>query len=507
VSGSANSERSLERRVGASAIWAGGSVMLMRFANIATMAVVARLVAPHDLGVFALAVTAYVVIVTFGEFGVSSALARSDLDPDRIAPTVTTIALGTSFALSVLMGVFAEPLATALGSADAAGPLRVLSISVALMGLSAVPHAQLQRDLRQDRVFRSVAVGFVAGTIVLLVLAAGGNGALAFAWGRVVEQLVAGTLMILSVGRRYLPGFDRAEFGPLMRFGAPLAAANLLSQLLLNVDYVIVGRSLSIAQVGVYMLAFNVSAWPAAVLGTMLNSVVVPGFSRVRHDPERLRAALGRAARIVALIAFPIGALTSALALPLIVTLYGAKWHESASVLVVLTLHGVLFVLGLLFANIIIVAGRTGILLGVQLVVLVCLVPAMIVGIHALGLVGVGVAHIVVICLVTMPVYIVAVRQSTGFGPVHLAKAIWPVALAAIVTTLAARGGAMLVDPALLKLMVGGIAGGAVYALLTVPLLVDLLPERSALSRALARPTARWARYGRPALQHASRNS
>jgi PST family polysaccharide transporter len=481
--------------------------MLMRFANIATMAVVARLVAPHDLGVFALAVTAYVMIVTFAEFGVSSALARSDLDADRIAPTITTIALGTSFTLSLAMGVFAEPLAAAAGSADAAGPLRVLSISVALMGVAAVPHAQLQRDLRQDRVFRSVAAGFVAGTIVLLALAVHGDGAMAFAWGRVVDQLVAGTLMILSVNRRYLPGFDRAEFGPLLRFGIPLAAANLLSQVLLNVDYVIVGHTLSVAAVGVYMLAFNVSAWPAAVLGTMLNSVVVPGFSRVRDDPERLRAALGRAARIVALIAFPIGALTSALALPLIVTLYGAKWQEAASVLVVLTLHGVLFVLGLLFANMIIVSGRTGILLGVQLVVLVCLVPAMLAGIHAFGLVGVGVAHIVVISLVTMPVYMAAVRRSTGFGPVHFARAIWPVALAALAATLAARGVAMLVDPPLVKLLVGGTAGAVVYVLLTAPLLTDLVPENSALSRALARPRARWSRLAGPALQHASRNS
>jgi PST family polysaccharide transporter len=239
----------------------------------------------------------------------------------------------------------------------------------------------------------------------------------------------------------------------------------------------------------------------------MLNSVVVPGFSRVRNEPERLRAALTRAARIVALIACPIGALTSALALPLIVTLYGAKWHEAASVLVVLTLHGVLFVFGLLFANLIIVTGRTGILLGVQVLVLVCLVPAMIVGVHVLGLVGVGVAHIVVICLVTMPIYIAAVRRSTGFGLGQLAKAVWPVALAAIAATLAARGGAMLVDPALAKLALGGIAGAVTYGLFTAPLLADLLPEGSALSRALLRSTARWGRFGRPALQHASRNA
>jgi lipopolysaccharide exporter len=507
VSAQAQPDRSLERRVRIGAMWAAGSVMLMRFANIATMAVVARLVAPHDLGVFALAVTAHLMIMTFAEFGVSSALARADLDPERIAPTITTIALGTSLMLSSAMALLAAPLAEVVGSADAAGPLRVLSISVALMGISAVPAAQLQRELRQDRVFRAVSIGFVAGTAVLLVLAAKGNGALAFAWGRVVEQLVSAAVMLLSVNRRYLPGFDRAEFGPLMRFGVPLAAANLLSQLLLNVDYVIVGHSLTVADVGVYMLAFNVSAWPAAVLGSMLNSVVVPGFSRVRHDPERLRGALARAARIVALIACPIGALTSALALPLIVTLYGAKWQDAASVLVVLTLHGILFVFGLLFANLIIVTGRTGILLGVQVLVLVCLVPAMIVGVHALGLVGVGVAHIVVICLITMPIYVVAVRRSTGFGFGQLVKAVWPVARAAIGATLAARGGAMLVEPAFVKLVVGGMAGAAVYGLLTAPLLADLLPEGSAPSRAFARFTARWGRFGRPALEHASRNA
>ena len=507
MSARAGSERSLERRVRVGAMWAAGSVMLMRFANIATMAVVARLVAPHDLGVFALAVTAHLMLVSFAEFGVSSALARADLDPDRIAPTITTIALGTSLTLSSAMALLAEPLAAAVGSADAAGPLRVLSISVALMGISAVPAAQLQRELRQARVFRAVSIGFVAGTIVLLVLAAQGHGALAFAWGRVVEQLVSAVVLLLSVNRRYLPGFDRAEVGPLLRFGVPLAAANLLSQVLLNVDYVIVGHSLTVADVCVYMLAFNVSAWPAAVLGSMLNSVVVPGFSRVRDDPERLRRALARAARIVALIACPIGALTSALALPLVLTLYGAQWQEAASVLVVLTLHGVLFVFGLLFANLIIVAGRTGILLGVQVLVLVCLVPAMVVGVRALGLVGAGVAHIVVICLVTMPIYIVAVRRSTGFGPADLAKAVWPVALAAVAATLAARGGAMLAHPPFVKLVIGGIAGSAAYGLLAAPLLVELLPEGSALSRVLARSPARWTRFGRPALQHASRNA
>src|SRR2546430_15505870 len=68
----------LGRRVRSGAVWSAGTTVLMRFGNIAIMAVVARIVTREAFGVFGLAVTAHMMLVALAELGVSAAVARSD---------------------------------------------------------------------------------------------------------------------------------------------------------------------------------------------------------------------------------------------------------------------------------------------------------------------------------------------------------------------------------------------------------------------------------------------
>ena len=93
-------------QVRSGALWSAGSTLFLRFANIAIMAIVARIVAPEAFGVFALAMVAHGVVVSLAELGISSALLRNDLDPDRIAPTIATVSIVTSFVLGAAMAVF-----------------------------------------------------------------------------------------------------------------------------------------------------------------------------------------------------------------------------------------------------------------------------------------------------------------------------------------------------------------------------------------------------------------
>ncbi len=476
-------EKGFADRVRTGAMWAGGSTLLLRFANIAIMAVVARIVSPNELGVFALTLVAYGVVVSVAELGVASAIARSDLDEAKIAPTVVTISVVTSLSLASIMFAFAAPLAVALGSAAAADPLRVMALCVAMIGPFAVPGAQLQRTFRQDLIFRANIVSFIPSSAVLILIALMGDGALAFAWSRVIGQLVVGTMMWVSAPKHYWPGFDRHVVRMLLAFGLPLAAANLLGQILLNVDYIFVGRLLTIADVGLYNLAFNISVWSTAVIGSMLNGVVLPAFSRVRRVGGDLQSALGRAVRTVALIASPIAALTFCLASPLIVTIYGAKWAAAAPVLGVLSVYGFFSVVCLLLANVIASTGRTMVLLIVQVVALACLIPVMWVGTTLGGLVGVGVAHIAVILLATFPIYLWAIRRTLGAGIRVIVRALsWPVG-AAVVSGAAAWAIASIFTLAPLKLLVGGMVGGVLYLILTAPLLSTLMPESLARRR------------------------
>ncbi|MCY1242284.1 hypothetical protein D9M72_552360 [compost metagenome] len=195
------------------------------------------------------------------------------------------------------------------------------------------------------------------------------------------------------------------------------------------------------------------------------------------------------------MVACPIAAFTAAFGTELIVTIYGEKWVAGGPVLTVLSIFGAVFILNLLFANIIISSGRTGILFTVQALALVALLPALFLGVTSGGLVGVGVAHIAVIAGVTLPVYLVAIRRSTGAETTFVLRALLRPAAGAILAAVVAALVTDAIQEPLLRLLAGGVTGAVVFALWTGPLLLELLPEWA---------VARWrgARARRSAGQH-----
>ena len=463
------SAEGLAGRVGRAAVWSGASTLFLRFSNIAVMAVVARIVAPRDFGVFAVALTVQAIVSSMGVLGVSSALPRGDLNPDEIAPTVATISLLSAGVLASAMAVFADQLATALGSPEAAGAIRVMSITVFLVGVFAVPGALLTRDFKQRSIFAATVIGFIPSSIVLVLMAADGNGALAFAWSRVVGQLLMGLTMTVLVSRRYAPGVSRAWIRPLLAFGLPLTGANLLNYVLLNADYVFISRLLGPTELGIYMLAFNVASWSTALLGSVINNVAMPAFSRLRGSPRLLGESLVKSTRGVALVAFPIAALSLVLSYALIDTVYGGKWVSAAPTLSILALYGALFVLCLLFANVLTGLGHTRLLFVTQLVWVLCLVPAMAVGIRLGGIEGAAMAHIAVITVVVFPVYLLAVRRSTQLETTALLRALLPPLAAAVLAAAVASACARTVAVAPAQLLLGGAVGASSYLVLVAP--------------------------------------
>lgn len=477
---------SLARQARRGALWSGASAILLRFSNVLVMIIVARIIAPDELGVYALAITVHGFVVCIAAWGVGSAIGRSDLDADKLGPTVTTFAIASGFVTASAMALVAGPLATLLGSPEAAGPIRVLSITVALTGLFAVPSAQIQRSFRQDVMFRGNLIAFFGSNATLLLLSTVTHGAMAFAWSRVVGHIIVGAVIIALLDRRYRPGWRTEYIQPLLRFGVPAALGGVLSQLVLNVDFVIVSHQMSVADLGLYMLAFNICAWPTAVLGTIMNEIVLPAFSGVRRDGGDLQATVSRAVRTVALVACPIAGFTCAFAYPLIGTVYGDQWLDAAPVVTVLALYGVVYVLAMMFDNIIIASGRTVAIFVVHAIALTVLIPALIIGVRLGGLVGVGIAHIIVVTFVILPAYLFAIRQTTGAGLIvtlqALVRPLAAAATAAVIATLATRS----MEPAIVKLAVGGIVGAFVYAAIAGRSLSDLLPERLAQNRAIS---------------------
>ncbi|MFC7621389.1 oligosaccharide flippase family protein [Microlunatus sp. GCM10028923] len=412
---STGSGREVRRGLG----WSTVSNLVLRVGNFAVSLIMARLIAPDQFGVFAVALTVWSVLGTLAEFGLGSDLVRAR-DPERRIPTVATMGLLTSGALAAGMALLAGPLAAAFRSPDSAPVIMVMAIALAVFGFGIVPAAMLQRAFRQRTLFLINGAALLCSSATLTVLALLGHGPMALAIGQVTTQVVTVLGLFLATRLRLRLGFDRRIAAESAAFCLPLAGANLLSWLLITLDNLIVARVLSPFELGLYVLAFNVSSWPMTAIGQSVRVVALPAFARLETRAEQGRALVAASGPVWA-VALLVGVGLATLAGPAIGLLYGDRWRPAALALGGLALFGAVRVLFDLFATYLISLGATRPVLLVQVGWLLIMVPGMVAGISWLGLAGAGLAHLAIGLCFVLPAYLFCLHR-VGVRPSALLR-------------------------------------------------------------------------------------
>lgn len=452
-------------------VWSMASALTLRLGSLVLGIALARLLSPEEFGVYAVALTVQTILITLVDLGLTADLVRSP-DPARRAPTVATLGLVVGIALSALMMTASGAIADIFRSPDAASVIMVMSGSMIASGAGVVPLASLQRTFDQKKLFAASALDFVVGTGITVALVVVGLGPMALAIGRVTAQLCATVAMFRLSRTKPKFGFDRDEAGPALRFGVPVAAANLLSWALINVDNVVIARLTDEAALGLYVLAFNIATWPMNAIGQAVRAVSLPAFSRLardeagdgfdgRHRPRDPGLAVGTAFSWAAGV--PAGVLLAALSVPLIHLLYGQKWEASAAVLAALGFFGSLRVLFDMMATYLLARGAARPVLWVQVFWMVTLIPAVMIGVQHFGIVGAAWAHVVTGIIFVLPAYLWAAAR-VGADTRAVVRVLVPPALAAIPSGLFAYYVSLQFDTAVLSLLVGGVVGLAIYS-------------------------------------------
>ncbi|ANP74099.1 lipopolysaccharide biosynthesis protein [Cryobacterium arcticum] len=455
--------------------WSTISTLILRVGTFAVGIVLARLLTPEQFGVFAVALTVQAVLITLADLGLSADLIRTP-DPKRIAPTVATFGLAAGAVMTAGMALSAHSVASLLRSPAAGNVIVVLSFTLLLGGAGLVPYSMLQRRFQQKRLFLIAAIDFVVGTTITLLLLWAGWGVMALAVGRVAAQSVTLILQFALSGERPRYGIDRAVVRPVLAFGLPIAAANLLSWALLNIDNVVISRISGPVALGFYFLAFNISSWPMTALGQIVRSVALPTFSRTvvaRNDPS-----LATATSLTWAVAVPAGAFLALLSGPLIAVVYGDKWAAAAPVLAALGLFGAVRAIFDLIVSYLLSRGASREVLAIQVLWFVVLVPATIFGTLRWGIEGAAWAHLAVSLVIVLPAYLIAARRS-GADVRLVLKLGWQPVAAMIPAALTVLGATLLLPNDLPALIGGGLAGGAVYLLLIFRWVRARIPART----------------------------
>jgi lipopolysaccharide exporter len=142
--------RSLTRAAVSGVAWQGASYLVGRGLTFVATVVLARLLAPEDFGVVAVALVFLTFAESAADLGIAQALVYFPPERRR-SDAALALCLLSSLAL-VVAGVLAAPLvADFFNRPDVAPMFRVLSLSLLLIALRQIPDALLRRELRFRR--------------------------------------------------------------------------------------------------------------------------------------------------------------------------------------------------------------------------------------------------------------------------------------------------------------------------------------------------------------------
>lgn len=305
--------------------------MLTRVMQLVTTALLARLLTPADYGLIALAATVVGFLDLVTNLQIGGAVMRSKEITDEHLGSAFTVNLLRGLITTGLLFILAGPAANFMGDERLTDVLRVLSAG-ALMNCLHNPYFMLfarNIDYRREAMRNGVAaiIGSLAGIASAFIFRS--------YWALVTGSL-ATNFVALALSYWKVPAFPKLSLkkaGEFVSFGSWLVLINIAEYINHKVDYLLIGRGLGDRTLGAYHVGQQVTVMVTGDVVGPINQALIPAFSIVSEDPERLRAGYRRLQSLTLAIALPIGFGISLLGKDIVYLLVGRQWELAIPVI------------------------------------------------------------------------------------------------------------------------------------------------------------------------------
>lgn len=373
------------------ALWLGLVNLLSKGTQVAVTLALGVYLNAAELGTVTIAVVVLNLGVVLQSAGVYDVIARTTEEPLRFAGTVATLSVGVGSLVAVAVALLAPQLARLVGAPEAASLLRVIMVSLPFTAYAGVQMGYLHRGLDFRRRMLPDAGSALVGAGVTVVAAATGAGTWSLVAGIVTTAVLApflGALVGLRIPLRWSTHHARQT----LSWASTTAPAAVLGVLLLNIDYIVISRSLGDAATGVYSFAFRIAYVPYVMIAVVLGGVAFPVYARLMRTGGRGDVAAAMVTFVHVVVALTGGAYLGLALLADRIVVVDQRWADSAEVLQVLCPYGFLLGLVLTGYEVLRASGRPGLYLRAEMAHLLLLAGGAVLLVR-FGVLGVAAAQ------------------------------------------------------------------------------------------------------------------
>jgi len=288
--------------------------------------ILARILSPDEVGTIGL-ITIFITIAnTFVQSGFATALIqKKDVEDDDFS-SVLWVSLAFAVIMYAILYVCAPLVADFYEMPILTDLLRVTGIILFPGALASIQTSYVSRNMQFRKLFIGSLIAVIISGVIAIAMAIKGFGVWAMSAQQIIYWFALMIIMLFLIKwkPRLTIAFDRVK--EFLNFGWKILAAGLLDTIWTNIYGLVIGKKFSAAELGGYNRGEQFPKLIATNLGTAVQSVMLPAYSKVQDEKETLRTMLKATITYSGFILCPMMAGLIAIAKPLISLLLTDKW-------------------------------------------------------------------------------------------------------------------------------------------------------------------------------------
>ena len=406
--------------------WTFSEQSLQYGLQFAASVIIARLLTPDELGIFALAMSAAALLTSLRTFGVGNYLIREpDLNPEKIR-SAFGVMLVMSWSLGLLLFLARNHLAAFYDRAGIAEVMALLALSFLIAPFGTPVTSLLTREMRFRALHNIGLLSNVAGSLLSVSLAFAGYSYMALAWGILLTTALSALLPMLVLPRYAFIRPSLVYWRDITRFGGLLSLSEVISMANTQGMRFILGAFTSPALVAQFIRASQVPNLYRHGIFTPVARVLMPAWSRSLRDGRSIAAGIEKLVALNTVLVWPVFLALALIAVPFITLVFGENWRPAGEIFAWILLAQAILVILPQPQQVLVPHGRVARLLVLRSATAAFSLATAVYG-AALGLEAFAMLRVLVACFIVTANY-VAIRglvsfQSRRFGVIYLRSA------------------------------------------------------------------------------------
>lgn len=343
--------------------------------------ILARLLTPRDYGLVGMITIFITIAQSFVDSGFSQALIRKKACSDEDYNTVFYFNIIISILFYLLLFFSAGLIADFFQQNELRNIIKVMGLNVLINGFGIIQEVQLKKDIDFKTQTKISVIASTTSGALAIYLAYIGFGVWSLVWRAMSNNLIR--IILLWFWQKWRPKlmFSLKSFKELFNFGSKLLASGLLNTIFENLYSLVIGKYFSAQQLGYYTRALTFAYLPSANISGVIQRVSYPVLAKIEDDHNAVKSVFKKLLKNTMFITFILMLIMAAIAKPLILTLIGAKWLQSAIYLQLLCFTYMFYPLHSLNLTVLNVKGRSDLFLKLEVIKKILVIPVLLIGI------------------------------------------------------------------------------------------------------------------------------